>query len=549
MEATMQQILDAMAHMELRLTAALAGSGGEQVPESFSYATAPRYDDDVFDVSAAPAYDDNFSFDSFKGPTTTTTSSAAAPRYDDEPSPSTRLDPPSPFDPYSSVLPLPPAKVVGEPNCDEASPLPPVHDDRPDLFLQTGSCPECSRCLLLDHMALGYFPYAELAVAPTKCSMLVLNRGADEGGNFQSQHSTNSQLLEFTWGLTNSGYPFNILPDLVKGDSAVLPPEFASAVEGHALLTTWWPQEAALQHEKPDEQQQPELIQKELKQCYLSLEKGFNSLTVSQPGTLFHEAMKVRKRLGAIVDHISQDRREGPRERDLLLLAFILDSRETLTDAQISDNVIDVRFAAREATASVLTWMFMFLDDHTEFLKAVTEGVKAFESDLIAKANSFVHGGCVSELYHLAPIVCASVNRKTCMRACTTTSMADELVVSEEVDEVLNALPNRQPWPPPRQFAILADGVQVRPLPWPSFYCHAGGDYHGDVCITPPSVHGTNPASDAMVGMKIVAIVTDDKGYIHIEELRKAAEANKDTLAGDSPFSDATPAPTRLRRG
>jgi hypothetical protein len=356
-----------------------------------------------------------------------------------------------------------------------------------------------------------------------------------------SYQQTNSQLLEFTWGLANSGYPFDIRPDLVKGDSAVLPPEFA-------LLTTWWPQEAALQHEKPNEQQQPELIQKELKQCYLSLEKGFNSMTVSQPGTLFHEAMKVRKRLGAIVDHISQDRRERPRERDLLLLAFILDSRETLTDAQISDNVIDVRFAAREATASVLTWMFMFLDDHTAFLKAVTEGVKAFEPDLIAKANSFVHGGCVSELYHLASIVCASVNGKTCMQACTTTSMADELVVSEEVDEVLNALPNRQPWPPPRQFAILADGVQVRPLPWPSFYCHAGGDYHGDVCITPPSVHGTNPASDAMVGMKIVAIGTDDKDYIHIEELRKAVEANKDTLAGDSPFSDATPAPMRLRR-
>ncbi|XP_066363447.1 (R)-mandelonitrile beta-glucosyltransferase-like [Miscanthus floridulus] len=62
---------------------------------------------------------------------------------------------------------------------------------------------------------------------------------------------TNSQLLEFAWGLANSGYPFvwNIRPDLVKGDSAVLPPEFASAVQGRALLTTWCPQEAVLQHE------------------------------------------------------------------------------------------------------------------------------------------------------------------------------------------------------------------------------------------------------------------------------------------------------------
>ena len=59
------------------------------------------------------------------------------------------------------------------------------------------------------------------------------------------------RLLEFAWGLANSGYPFvwNIRPDLVKGDSAVLPPEFASAVEGRALLTTWCPQEAVLQHE------------------------------------------------------------------------------------------------------------------------------------------------------------------------------------------------------------------------------------------------------------------------------------------------------------
>lgn len=106
--------------------------------------------------------------------------------------------------------------------------------------------------------------------------------------------------------------------------------------------------------------------------------------------------------------------------------------------------------------------MFKFLDDHTAFLKAIIEGVKAFECDLIAKTNSFVHGDVVSELYHLAPIVCASVNGKPCMRACTTTSMADELVVSEEVDEVLNALPNRQPWPPPMHSNCVASIADIR---------------------------------------------------------------------------------------
>jgi hypothetical protein len=30
-------------------------------------------------------------------------------------------------------------------------------------------------------------------------------------------------------------------------------------------------------------------------------------------------------------------------------------------------------------------------------------------------------------------------------------------------------VPHKQPWPPPVQFVILGDGVQVRPTPWPSF--------------------------------------------------------------------------------
>ncbi|KAK6161954.1 hypothetical protein DH2020_001795 [Rehmannia glutinosa] len=57
------------------------------------------------------------------------------------------------------------------------------------------------------------------------------------------------------------------------------------------------------------------------------------------------------------------------------------------------------------------------------------------------------------------------------------------------------------------------------------------GDHHRNVCIIPVSAHGTNPASAAMCGMKIVAVGTDSKGNINIEELRKAAENNKDNLA------------------
>lgn len=62
-------------------------------------------------------------------------------------------------------------------------------------------------------------------------------------------------------------------------------------------------------------------------------------------------------------------------------------------------------------------------------------------------------------------------------------------------------------------------------------YHMSRGDHHRNVCIIPLSAHGTNPASAAMCGMKIVSVGTDAKGNINIEELRKAAEAHKDNLA------------------
>ncbi|XP_020590288.1 glycine dehydrogenase (decarboxylating), mitochondrial-like [Phalaenopsis equestris] len=57
------------------------------------------------------------------------------------------------------------------------------------------------------------------------------------------------------------------------------------------------------------------------------------------------------------------------------------------------------------------------------------------------------------------------------------------------------------------------------------------GDSHRNVCIIPVSAHGTNPASAAMCGMKIVSVGTDSKGNINIEEVRKAAEAHRNDLA------------------
>jgi glycine dehydrogenase len=52
-----------------------------------------------------------------------------------------------------------------------------------------------------------------------------------------------------------------------------------------------------------------------------------------------------------------------------------------------------------------------------------------------------------------------------------------------------------------------------------------------DVCLIPSSAHGTNPASAAMAGMKVVVVGCDDRGNIKLEELRSLAEQYSSTLA------------------
>ncbi|KAM0934031.1 putative (+)-abscisic acid 8'-hydroxylase [Dioscorea sansibarensis] len=110
----------------------------------------------------------------------------------------------------------------------------------------------------------------------------------------------------------------------------------------------------------------------ELKQCYYTLEKGYNSMPINLPGTLFHKAMKARKQLGEIVAKILASRRESKAQANDLLASFMED-REGLTDAQIADNIIGVIFAARDTTASVLTWIVKYLGEYPAVLQAVRE--------------------------------------------------------------------------------------------------------------------------------------------------------------------------------
>ncbi|CAL9013426.1 unnamed protein product [Prunus brigantina] len=61
---------------------------------------------------------------------------------------------------------------------------------------------------------------------------------------------TPERLVEFGWGLANSKLPFFwvIRPDLVIGESAILPPEFVAETKERSLIAGWCPQEQVLNH-------------------------------------------------------------------------------------------------------------------------------------------------------------------------------------------------------------------------------------------------------------------------------------------------------------
>ncbi|HEY3855622.1 MAG TPA: aminomethyl-transferring glycine dehydrogenase [Verrucomicrobiae bacterium] len=62
-------------------------------------------------------------------------------------------------------------------------------------------------------------------------------------------------------------------------------------------------------------------------------------------------------------------------------------------------------------------------------------------------------------------------------------------------------------------------------------YHESRGQPNRRVCLIPTSAHGTNPASAAMAGWKIVTVGCDAGGNIDLADLRAKAEANKDELA------------------
>ncbi|WP_144893970.1 aminomethyl-transferring glycine dehydrogenase [Flavobacterium tiangeerense] len=62
-------------------------------------------------------------------------------------------------------------------------------------------------------------------------------------------------------------------------------------------------------------------------------------------------------------------------------------------------------------------------------------------------------------------------------------------------------------------------------------YHQSRGDHHRNIALIPSSAHGTNPASAAMAGMKVVVTKTLENGNIDIDDLREKAILHRDNLS------------------
>jgi glycine dehydrogenase len=62
-------------------------------------------------------------------------------------------------------------------------------------------------------------------------------------------------------------------------------------------------------------------------------------------------------------------------------------------------------------------------------------------------------------------------------------------------------------------------------------YHHDRGHDHRNIALIPSSAHGTNPASAAMAGMKIVVVKCDENGNIDVADLKAKAEQYKNELS------------------
>ena len=62
-------------------------------------------------------------------------------------------------------------------------------------------------------------------------------------------------------------------------------------------------------------------------------------------------------------------------------------------------------------------------------------------------------------------------------------------------------------------------------------YLEVSGQGYRDICLIPQSAHGTNPASAALAGLRVVVVKCDDTGNVDVDDLKTKLEKHADEVA------------------
>ncbi|XP_002533019.2 abscisic acid 8'-hydroxylase 3 [Ricinus communis] len=112
------------------------------------------------------------------------------------------------------------------------------------------------------------------------------------------------------------------------------------------------------------------------------ISSSFASLPFKIPGTAFHNGIKARDRMYALLDSIIASRRSGKSVQQDFLESLIIkhskggegeDDEDKLTDKQLKDNILTLLVAGHDTTTAALTWLIKFLDENPRVLEQLRE--------------------------------------------------------------------------------------------------------------------------------------------------------------------------------
>ncbi|KAF2291223.1 hypothetical protein GH714_020735 [Hevea brasiliensis] len=136
--------------------------------------------------------------------------------------------------------------------------------------------------------------------------------------------------------------------------------------------------------------------QEKFRSNFKIISSSFASLPFKIPGTAFHNGIKARDRMYAMLDSIIAMRRTGKSFQQDFLESLIMkhtkggneeEDGDKLTDKQLKDNILTLLVAGHDTTTAALTWLIKFLDENPGVLEQLREEHRQIQSKRTEGAN------------------------------------------------------------------------------------------------------------------------------------------------------------------